>query len=360
MSDTCAHERGETPRLPCKAERPAQRGTQYCVPLAERAGRPHPGDGFPRAGFPGPVGDEASFMSRNRVYVLMVLAAAFSSGAFITGKMAVREFPPCTLTFFRFFIALPFIFAILVKSRSRPLIPTLPQRAPLIVMGLAGPFAYHVLVLLQPAPHDGHQLLADWLIAACRDAHPVDARFYGERLSMRSAAGIVLAFCGIALVVSNGSLAVIRELEFNPGDGLMLGAVLSWAMYMVMVALMASLAITPVAWTAYTFLVCTVVTIPFALWEQPMTFLPAVSLGGWLSVGYMALFSSVLAYWFQQIGIQEIGPARTALFTNLVKRAVQAGLISLIPMCWTRRPGPTKTAVCRPRTASLQAHRRPP
>ncbi|ABO48876.1 protein of unknown function DUF6, transmembrane [Desulforamulus reducens MI-1] len=48
-------------------------------------------------------------MSAKRVYILMVLAALFWSGAFITGKLAVREFPPFALTFFRFSFALPFV-----------------------------------------------------------------------------------------------------------------------------------------------------------------------------------------------------------------------------------------------------------
>ena len=52
-------------------------------------------------------------VSVRRVYLLLIMASLFWSGAFITGKFAVREFPPFGLTFFRFFLALAFVFLIM-------------------------------------------------------------------------------------------------------------------------------------------------------------------------------------------------------------------------------------------------------
>lgn len=44
---------------------------------------------------------------------LMALATAFLGGSFVAGKIALREFPPMTLTFFRFLIAILFSYLVL-------------------------------------------------------------------------------------------------------------------------------------------------------------------------------------------------------------------------------------------------------
>lgn len=87
-------------------------------------------------------------MSINRIYLLMILATLFWSGAFITGKLAVQEFPVFTLTFFRFLIALPFIFIILKKMEPAGWLPSKRQWVPLIILGFLGTFLYHGLFFI--------------------------------------------------------------------------------------------------------------------------------------------------------------------------------------------------------------------
>ena len=43
----------------------------------------------------------------------MALATAFWGGSFVAGKIALREFPSMTLTFFRFLIAILFSYLVL-------------------------------------------------------------------------------------------------------------------------------------------------------------------------------------------------------------------------------------------------------
>lgn len=76
--------------------------------------------------------------------------------------------------------------------------------------------------------------------------------------------------------------------------------------------------LTPYMVTAYTFLICVIISLPFVLWENPATYLSTATAKGWLSILYMSVFASVLGYLFQAIAIQHIGAPRTAVFINLV------------------------------------------
>ncbi len=257
-------------------------------------------------------------MSLSRIYAMMILCALFWSGAFIAGKLAIREFAPNSLTFFRFLIALPFIFLIAAKWNQGSLLPKARQWPPLITLGLIGTFAYHVLFFssLQFTSAVNSSLIGSTLpmVTAL-----LAMLFLGEKITLLRAFGIVLAFSGILLVVINGDIELLRAFHLNPGDALMLAAVFSWAVYSILCRrFMTDYALSPLMITAYTFLVCTAAALPFTIWETSLAELARVSGSGWLAVAYMAIFASVLGYLFQLIAVERIGPSRTAIFVNLV------------------------------------------
>ncbi|MDW7675720.1 MAG: DMT family transporter, partial [Bacillota bacterium] len=143
--------------------------------------------------------------------------------------------------------------------------------------------------------------------------------FFEESMTGGRLAGILLSFLGVFLIITNGDWGVISNLQFNHGDILMFIAVCCWAAYSVLGrSYMAKLKLSPLKVTAYTFLVCVIVSFPFFLWEKPMSYLPDVSAGGWIAVVYMAVFASVLGYFIQLTAIQEIGAPKAAMFINLV------------------------------------------
>lgn len=264
------------------------------------------------------MGQSDGRLSDSRVYMLMVLATFFWSGAFIAGKLSLSQFSPFTLTFLRFFIALPFIFAILYKRQPECLKPARHQWLPLILLGTVGTFGYHVLFffalkhttainssLIGSTNPMVTTLLAVW--------------FFREKITPIRLAGIILSFLGVVLVISKGNLETLSALSFNPGDMMMLIAVLCMAVYALLSRrFMDKYGISPLIVTAYTFLICSVISLPFVIWENPLKAAGHYTLGGWLSVLYMAVFSSVLGYLFQLIAIGHMGASKTAIFFNLV------------------------------------------
>ncbi|MDR3585846.1 MAG: DMT family transporter [Desulfosporosinus sp.] len=257
-------------------------------------------------------------MSDKQIRLLMVLTTIFWSGAFITGKIAVGEFPPFALTFFRFLFALPLIFTILYVREPENLLPHGRQWPALIVLGFIGTFCYHALFFTSLKYTTA---INSSLIGATNPMVTtlLAAMFFSERLTPWRVIGIVLSFGGVFLFISNGDLRLISQSQFNKGDLLMLIAVCCFAVYSLLSRrYMKQYLLSPLMVTAYTFLICVVISVPFVLWEKPATYLFSATASGWLSILYMSVFASVLGYLIQMVAIQRIGAPRTATFINLV------------------------------------------
>lgn len=257
-------------------------------------------------------------MTKGRAYLIMTLAAVFWSGAFIAGKLAIREFPAFGLTFFRFLIALPFIFAMLYYRQPDSWLPNRSQWPPLILLGLTGTFSYHVLFFsclnyttaINSSLIGSTNPMVTTLLAIA---------FFHERVTLKRLTGIIMSLTGVVIVVTNADWIVLSKFAFNKGDLLMFGGVCMWAVYSVLSrGFMEKYEISPLLGTAYTFLVCTAVSLPFMLWENPAQYLSSTTQGGWLSIVYMSVFASALGYLFQLWAIQSIGAPRAAVFVNLV------------------------------------------
>lgn len=257
-------------------------------------------------------------MSDKKVRLLMVLTTIFWSGAFITGKIAVREFPPFALTFFRFLFALPFIFTILYIREPDNLLPRGRQWSALFILGFIGTFCYHVLFFTSIKYTTA---INSSLIGATNPMVTtlLAALFFSERLTPLRVFGITLSFSGVFLFISNGDLQLISKFQFNKGDLVMLIAVCCFAIYSLLSRrFMKQYHLSPLMVTSYTFLICIVISIPFVLWENPAAYFFSATAGGWLSILYMSVFASVLGYLIQMVAIQHIGAPRTAIFINLV------------------------------------------
>lgn len=259
-----------------------------------------------------------ALLTTRQVYIMMIITALFWSGAFISGKLAVQEFPAFALIFFRFCFALPFIFIILRLREPGSLYPNKEQWVPLTILGVAGTFLYHALFF---SSLKYTTAINSSLIGSTNPMFTtlLATLFLGEKINRGRVGGVLLSLAGVILTVTNGEWSIIREFRFNPGDLFMFAAVWSWAGYSVLSRkYMQKYAISPLIMTAYTFLICTFVSIPFVLWERPMSYLPYTTLGGWLAIIYMAIFASVLGYLFQLMAISQVGASKTNIFINLV------------------------------------------
>jgi drug/metabolite transporter (DMT)-like permease len=248
-------------------------------------------------------------------YLLLSLTSLFWAGNTVLGRFIAGHVPPVTLAFVRwagaFLILLPFAAPHLVRDW-----PTIRKHAGLMtVFALTGVSAYnamayyglqytsaiHGLLLQSIAP----LFVALWTFA-----------LFGERLSLRQAAGICVSLAGVLVIVCQGSLAVLVGIGFNRGDPWFLVALLIYAFYM--------------AWLrkrppmhALSFLAVgtglgALLLVPVAVWEiaSGETFIiDAVSMASFV---FVAVFPSLLGYLFLNRGVELIGANRAAPFIHLV------------------------------------------
>ncbi|MEI6857131.1 DMT family transporter [Psychrilyobacter sp.] len=246
---------------------------------------------------------------------LMVIATLFFSGAFIAGKFSIAEFPVYSLTFFRFLIAAVVLFLIILK-RGEDLTLKRTDIPRIILLSLLGMVGYHVLFFTALKYTSS---VNTSLIAATNPIMTtiMASLFLKEKFPKKSIVGISLSFLGVAIIVTNGSLDMIKNMDFNIGDISMLFAVLFFSLYFIVLKGIVG-RVAPIKLTFYVFLFCIILLIPMVIYENPMSYLPQTTWMGWSSLIYMSIFASVIAYLIQQVSVKRIGPAKTSLYVNLV------------------------------------------
>jgi drug/metabolite transporter (DMT)-like permease len=139
---------------------------------------------------------------------------------------------------------------------------------------------------------------------------------FQERVRLAQMAGVILCVLGASLVVLRGDLSTILNLSFAQGDLLMLLAVICYGIYTVLVRKRP--AIHAMSFLTVTFGAGAVMLAPLYIWEtcfrKPVTFSGDVM----LSIAYVAIFPSIVAYFCWNRGTEMIGPNRAGLFINLV------------------------------------------
>jgi drug/metabolite transporter (DMT)-like permease len=246
---------------------------------------------------------------------IMVISSIFFSGAFIAGKFSIMEFPVFSLTFFRFLIASTILFLIMYFRGEDLKIPK-SEIPHVVVLSLLGMVGYHVFFFTALKYTSS---VNTSLIAA---SNPIMTTilasiFLKEKVSTKAAFGIVISFIGVAVIVTNGSYEVLRNMDFNIGDLYMLIAVLSFSCYFILLKNVLN-RIPPMKLTAYVFLFCVLILLPAVIIENPASYIGNVTSKGWGSLLYMATFASVIAYMLQQVSVKRIGPSKTSLYINLI------------------------------------------
>lgn len=137
-----------------------------------------------------------------------------------------------------------------------------------------------------------------------------------ERLRAGEVAGLLVSFAGALWIIVAGDTARLVALAFNRGDLIVCVAMVSWAVYTIIVR-RRPVAIHLLSFVAVLATIATVSLVPYALWEsasRPFNPTPAVLLG-W---AYMGVGPSVLCYVFWNHGVAALGPGRTGMFLYLV------------------------------------------
>jgi drug/metabolite transporter (DMT)-like permease len=256
------------------------------------------------------------------VYIKLVMTMFFWGGTFVAGKWAVGEAPPFFVATLRFAIASVLLWA-LVARRQRGSADRFPvprgwaQWAGLLSLGLTGVFLYNFVFLTGlswTSATNGSLIVAfNPLLTAV-----LSALWLKERFRPVQAGGLLLALLGVGVVITRGSIAVMRSLSFNPGDLLMLGAPLAWALYTILGKKMLG-CFSPLVATAYASLFGALLLLPAAALEGSLlSGVHRLTVYGWIAVLQLALLGTVAGFVWWYEGVEMLGASRAAVFVNLV------------------------------------------
>jgi drug/metabolite transporter (DMT)-like permease len=136
---------------------------------------------------------------------------------------------------------------------------------------------------------------------------------YGEKIRGFRLTGMLLALTGVLFVISRGRPAAILT-AFEWGDFFMLGCPVTWAAYTI-AGRNVLRTITPLQATTWASLLGgSMLTI--AAWFEPHP--TTVPVNVWISLAYLGLVGTVLAFIWYYEGVMMLGVTRTAIFNNLV------------------------------------------
>jgi drug/metabolite transporter (DMT)-like permease len=233
----------------------------------------------------------------------------------VLGRYVAGHFPPVALSFFRwgiaFLILLPFAWPYLKRDW-----PVIRRHMPLLtVLALTGTSAYNTMAywglqytqainaLLTQST--GPLMIALWTFA-----------MFGDRLSLRQVIGILISLTGVVVILCRGDIEVLRSISFNRGDIWFFSALIIFAFYS---ALMKKRpAMHPLSFLAFSMGWGTFWLTPVFLWELSTGRMAPADLTTALTLIYVAIFPSIVAYICYNRAIELIGPNRVGALYPLI------------------------------------------
>ncbi|MCP3472765.1 DMT family transporter [Bradyrhizobium sp. CCGUVB1N3] len=251
----------------------------------------------------------------NQPYLLLSITALCWAGNAIVGRLAAGHIPPVTLSFLRWFIAfllvLPFAWTHLVKDW-----PAIRGKLGLmIVLSVTGIGAFNTL---QYWALEHTQALNTLLL---QSAAPLVVALWsliilGVRLTTTQAFGVLLSLCGVLTILLHGDLTTLSNIAFNKGDLIFMGALVIFALYSVLT--LKRPAIHGLSFLAFTFGCGAVCLVPLEIWELSARPVMKLDLPNLLTLVYVAVFPSTLAYLCFNRGVALIGANCAAPFFHVV------------------------------------------
>lgn len=255
-------------------------------------------------------------MSGSRMgYVLLMVAACLWGGAAVASKAAVTDASPMSVAFMRFAIAAVFLTALQTRDEGFDFGAFRKHWLLLTLLGLSGISVPNILFLF------GVQTTTAAKAALIQAGIPVftvalAVPLLKERLSGVQWAGIALSTAGVIGLMAGDDLAALLAQGVSVGDLLVLGAVFCWAAN-ALIAKVAMGRFSARGASTYSAIAAAVTTVPLLIGSPFPGDLATVPVSGWLSILYLALGPSALAYIFFYGGIGRVGASVASLYLNL-------------------------------------------
>ncbi|HBC3540301.1 DMT family transporter [Vibrio vulnificus] len=247
----------------------------------------------------------------------LAIVAMVWGGTLVAGRMLNPEITPLMSSSIRFSLASLTLCVVLIVSRKGFVKVTLKQGAMLIILGACGMFAYNLfffsgLKTVSASRASLIMTLSPTIIAMA------SVCIYQEKLTKNKTIGILLSLSGAMLVIVTKSSSLNDIMTANIGDLYILGCVLSWVVFTLLgksliqnIGSFFTIVYSVIA-GAVMLLIVTVLTGQFN-----SALIRALSVNDLLSLSYLGIFGSALAYAWYYVGVESIGATRAGVFLAL-------------------------------------------
>ena len=256
-------------------------------------------------------------MQNTKAYIMLVCATLFWAGNFMVGKLAfLTNIPPMSLVFYRWLlvwiILLPFTYKEILKNKDIILdnLPLLFFLA-LTSVGLFNSFTYLALIYTQVINASlFNTAIPATIILLC-------FLFKIEKTNKFQILGLIISVLGILAITTKLNLNLIRSLNFNKGDLIMIGGVITWGLYSSF--LKKKKFTLPLLTLVH--VLCTfglIFILPQFLYELSQGLTVKINTNFFYTLIYLALFPSIGSYYCWAGAVAIIGANRAGIFLSLI------------------------------------------
>jgi drug/metabolite transporter (DMT)-like permease len=249
-------------------------------------------------------------------YVLLTFAALFWAGNVVLGRGISGAIPPITLNVLRWAIALALLLPIAWPQLAAKGQVVRKHFAKLVLLAVPSTALYNTFIYIGTRTTTATN--AGLIVGTMPIAISVLGYLAGEeRLTTRRLVGIAISFAGVVLVIAKGSSALVHELSLSSGGLFIVGAVVSWALYSILLRRF-SIPLCGSALLAILSAIGLVLCIPFCAWELLHGERILWSPGTAAAIIYVGIFPSVIATIFWNAAVAQVGAGTSGVFTNLI------------------------------------------
>jgi drug/metabolite transporter (DMT)-like permease len=250
-----------------------------------------------------------------RTAFLLTLPPLFWAGNAVFARLLVGEMPPLVLSLLRWLLALGIFLPFAWRALAEHRVALRAAWKEIALIGLLGVGAYNTFQYLAVQTSTAVNVT---LIAASTPVFVLlfGVLFFGERARLAQWLGAALSLCGVTWVLLRGDPANVTHLGFVPGDLIMIGANITWALYTWLLRKRRpQLPFAP--FLAAQMLVGAAAIAPLAGVELALDHVIVWNQRVVAVLVYMAIFPSIIAYYCWDRGVTRVGAVVPVYFANL-------------------------------------------
>jgi drug/metabolite transporter (DMT)-like permease len=249
--------------------------------------------------------------------LVMLIAPLIFSTNLIFGRAVIHEVAPFTLAFIRWGLVGLALFPFLWRDWTKVAFVLKRRWRLVLVLGFLGMWVCGGVVyyaIAETTATNGTLIYTTTPVIIIA----LEALFFGRKVGLREALGLLVAFIGVGVIVLRGDFAALAALEFNVGDLLFVASAVAWAVYSLFFRTEPIDQLPNLTLSAVMAAAGALTLFPVAAWEFANDYPMPVTQSAWIAIVAIVIISSLLAFNAFQYGVQKLGASLAGIFMYLL------------------------------------------